>query len=204
MDKQFWDERYKSEGYAYGEAPNLFIEEVLPKYSKCKILFPADGEGRNSVFAASLGYDVSAFDLSDSGKEKALALASKFNVSIDYKVGSAETIDYPNQGFDALAFVFAHFPAEVKQQYNKKMLDFLKPDGLVFFEAFSKEHLEYQKNYPNVGGPKDIDMLFSKEELMETFGNFEVILLDIVEEEMNEGPFHQGVGSVIRFIGRKK
>ena len=84
------------------------------------------------------------------------------------------------------------------------MLDFLKSGGLVFFEAFGKDHIEYQKKYPSIGGPKDVDMLFSKEELMDSFADFEVILLEVVEQTLNEGPFHQGVGSVIRFIGRKK
>jgi hypothetical protein len=84
------------------------------------------------------------------------------------------------------------------------MMDFLKPGGLVFFEAFGKDHIAYQKKYPSIGGPKDVDMLFSKEELMDTFANFEIILLEVVEQKLDEGPFHQGVGSVICFVGRKK
>lgn len=204
MNKEYWDERYARSEYAYGEAPNEFIEETLPKYPTGKILFPADGEGRNSVYAAKLGWTVSAFDLSDKGKQKAMDLATAFNVAIDYEVSGAEDVNYELESFDAIAFVFAHFPASVKQQYNKKMLDFLKSGGLVFFEAFGKDHIEYQEKYPSIGGPKDVAMLFSKEELMDSFADFEVILLEVVEQTLNEGPFHQGVGSVIRFIGRKK
>ena len=204
MNKQFWDERYGSEVFAYGEDPNDFIKTTLPNYTPGKILFPADGEGRNSVYAAQLGYQVYAFDLSDSGREKALNLAQKHGVSLEYKVDSAEVVEYQFNEFDAIAFVFAHFPAEVKHQYNQKMLNFLKVGGYVFFEAFSKEHVEYQKKYPSVGGPKDVDMLFSKEELLETFVGLETILLEIKEVTLSEGPFHQGKGSVVRYIGRKK
>ncbi len=204
MNKEFWDERYANSEYAYGESPNVFIEEILPIYPIGKILFPADGEGRNSVYAAKLGWTVSSFDLSDTGKQKAMDLATANDVVLDYQVCGADEVHYELESFDAIAFVFAHFPANVKQQYNKKMLDFLKSGGLVFFEAFSKSHIEYQKKYPSIGGPKELDMLFSIEEIQETFANFEVITLEEVEEEMNEGPFHQGVGSVIRFVGRKK
>ncbi len=204
MNKEFWDERYASEEFAYGEAPNEFIKEVLPEYEPCAILFPADGEGRNSVFAATLGYAVSAFDLSDSGKGKALKLAERKGVSLDYLVGSAADIQYKQHPFGAIALVFAHFSADVKQQYNQKMLNFLMQGGYVFFEAFSKQHLLCQEKYPKVGGPKDIDMLFSEEELQQTFVDFETILLETKEVELSEGPFHQGIGSVVRFIGRKK
>jgi len=204
MNKEYWDERYARSEYAYGEAPNVFIENTLPNYPIGKILFPADGEGRNSVYAAKLGWTVSSFDLSDTGKQKAMDLATANDVVLDYQVCSADEVNYELESFDAIAFVFAHFPANVKQQYNKKMLDFLKPGGLVFFEAFGKNHLEYQKKYPSIGGPKDVDMLFSIEEMQETFANFEVIVLEEAEQELNEGPFHQGVGSVIRFVGRKK
>jgi len=204
MNKEYWDERYARSEYAYGEAPNVFIEETLPKYPIGKILFPADGEGRNSVYTAKLGWTVSAFDLSDTGKQKAMDLATANDVVLDYQVCGADEVKYELESFDAIAFVFAHFPANVKQQYNKKMLDFLKSGGLVFFEAFGKDHIAYQKKYPSIGGPKDVDMLFSKEELLDTFANFEIILLEVVEQKLDEGPFHQGVGSVIRFVGRKK
>jgi len=60
--KDRWDERYSNEAYAYGELPNDYLKEQLEKANVGKILFPADGEGRNGVFAAKLGWDVSAFD----------------------------------------------------------------------------------------------------------------------------------------------
>jgi SAM-dependent methyltransferase len=204
MNKEFWDERYASEEFAYGVAPNEFIKEVLPQYEPCAILFPADGEGRNSVFAATLGYEVFSFDLSDSGKEKALKLAESKSVQLDYRVDSAAYIQYEQNQFGAIAFVFAHFPANVKYEYNRKLLNFLMTGGYVFFEAFSKQHLLCQEKYPKVGGPKDIDMLFSEEELLKTFVDFDTILLETREIELSEGPFHQGIGSVVRYIGRKK
>ena len=63
----FWNERYKQQEFAYGIEANEFLKEVLGNYKLGKILFPAEGEGRNAVFAAKLGWDVNAFDLSVEG-----------------------------------------------------------------------------------------------------------------------------------------
>jgi hypothetical protein len=57
-----WDERFSGEEYVYGIQPNAFLEEQLPLLEPGTILFACEGEGRNAVFAASLGWNVSAFD----------------------------------------------------------------------------------------------------------------------------------------------
>ena len=62
MDKKKWDERYKEEKFAYGKEPNLFFKEWLPKFKPGSILMPADGEGRNGVYAAKLGWKVTSFE----------------------------------------------------------------------------------------------------------------------------------------------
>jgi hypothetical protein len=84
------------------------------------------------------------------------------------------------------------------------MLDkLLRKGGVVIFEAFSKKHLEYVTKNEKVGGPKDIGSLFSIEEIKSDFANYEVIALEEKVIELNEGLFHNGTGSVIRFVGRK-
>ncbi|NVM67000.1 hypothetical protein FHW88_005321 [Mucilaginibacter sp. SG538B] len=62
-----WDQRYAEEEFAYGEQPNNFLQQQLSLLKPGKILFPAEGEGRNAVFAAGLGWAVSAFDISIEG-----------------------------------------------------------------------------------------------------------------------------------------
>ena len=168
------------------------------------ILFPAEGEGRNAVFAATLGWSVSAFDISTEGKNKALRLTESQNVSIDYQVGELNTLNYNNNQFDAIALIYAHFPADIKSQYHKTFDKYLKKGGTIIFEAFSKKHLYYNSVNEKIGGPKDINMLFSIEELKSDFVNYEIVELEEKEIELNEGQFHNGKGSVIRFVGRKK
>lgn len=81
--KNKWDKRYSSEEFAYGEEPNKYLKQQLDKLKVGTILFPAEGEGRNAVYAALLGWNVFAFDISKEGKKKALQLAKSNNVMIN-------------------------------------------------------------------------------------------------------------------------
>lgn len=199
-----WNDRYSNEEFAYGEQPNNYLKQQLEKLMRGAILFPAEGEGRNAVFAARMGWEVSAFDISSAGKQKAIRLASANEVSIDYQVGELEELTYTPEQFDAVALIYAHFPASIKSLYHQKIDQLLRKGGTVIFEAFSKKHLDYITRNEKVGGPKELDMLFSKEEILSDFANYEVIELVEQEIELNEGVFHNGIGSVIRFVGRKK
>lgn len=198
-----WDDRYSKDEFAYGEEPNNYLKEQLTKLAIGKILFPAEGEGRNAVYAAKIGWTVSAFDISNEGKSKALKLAKKNNVAIDYKVGELEGLDFKAEEFDAIALIYAHFPAAIKSLYHNTLDKYLRKDGVVIFEAFSKNHINYVTANEKVGGPKHVDSLFSIDEIKADFPNYEIIELQEKEVELNEGVFHNGIGSVIRFVGRK-
>jgi 2-polyprenyl-3-methyl-5-hydroxy-6-metoxy-1,4-benzoquinol methylase len=202
--KEKWDERYSNDEFAYGEEPNLFLKEQLQKLQPGQILFPAEGEGRNAVFAAKLGWVVSAFDISNTGQKKALQLAKKNEVTIDYQVGELESLSYGQEQFDAIALIYAHFPAEIKSHLHKTLDKYLRTGGTIIFEAFSKDHINYIAKNEKVGGPKDIGSLFSKEEIIADFNNYNIVELQEVEISLNEGIYHNGLGSVIRFVGQKK
>lgn len=202
--KEMWDERYKENEFVYGKEPNLFFKEWLQKFDPGTILMPADGEGRNGVFAAELGWKVTSTDLSEKGKLKTLALAKEKNVSLKYIVGDLDQLHFDAASFDAIGLIYAHFSAEKKSFLHKKLNDCVKPGGIIIFEAFSKLHLLYNGRNPKVGGPKDIDMLFSAAEIVTDFENYEILLLEEKEITLEEGKYHIGKGSVIRFVGRKK
>jgi hypothetical protein len=76
-DTSTWNERYGADEYVYGKEPNGFLKEFIDNHPPGKILLPAEGEGRNAVYAASKGWEVTAFDFSEEGKKKALKLALK-------------------------------------------------------------------------------------------------------------------------------
>lgn len=199
----FWDERYQNLDFAYGKEPNLFFKEELQKLKTGTILLPADGEGRNGVYASKLGWNVTATDLSIEGKNKAQKLANESGVPLKYIVGDIQDLEFPRESFDVIGLIYAHFSAWKISSIHQKLTTLLKPNGYIIFEAFSKNHLNYQKNNPKIGGPKDVDMLFSVEQIQQDFTGFEIQFLEEKEVFLNEGNSHNGKGSVIRFIGKK-
>ncbi|MGU3377080.1 class I SAM-dependent methyltransferase [Chryseobacterium sp. M5A1_1a] len=202
LDK--WNERYTHEEFVYGTAPNNYLEEQLKKLNSGTILFPADGEGRNSVYAALEGWKASSFDISEQGRHKALQFAEQNGVTIDYQVGELQTLNYHEEQFDVIALIYAHFPGDIKSSIHQMLNQYLRKDGFIIFEAFSKKHLDYVTKNEEVGGPKDIGSLFSIEEIKADFPNYSIIELEETEVELKEGLFHNGTGSVIRFVGQKQ
>lgn len=200
----FWNERYAANEYAYGEAPNAFLKTQLAEFPFGNILFPAEGEGRNAVYAASLGWEVHAFDQSEAGQKKALQLAQKHGVEINYFVNTEADLPYKAHQFDAMALIYAHFPGPLKSAIHQKLTPLLKPGGIVIFEAFSKKNLEYVAKNPSVGGPRDFETLLSIEEIQADFADFEPLLLREEIVDLQEGLYHNGQGAVIRFVGRKR
>lgn len=199
-----WNERFSKPEFAYGESPNEYFKTQLNKLPLGKILLPAEGEGRNGVYAALQGWQVAAFDISIEGRNKALRLADKNNVKLEYQVGELQSFGYAPGQFDVIALIFAHFPTDIKSSMHKALNTYLRSGGIVIFEAFSKNHLRYNSNNEPVGGPKEIGMLFSTDELESDFPNYSVVELEERVVNLNEGPFHSGTGSVIRFVGQKK
>lgn len=195
---EFWNQRYAAEEFAYGTDPNLFFKEQLEKIKKGKILLPAEGEGRNAVFAASLGWDVTAFDISTEGKRKAGELGARNKVSFNYLIADYENIQFEPATFDCIALIFAHMPADKRTEYHQKMLSFLKPGGFVLLEGFSKKQINYSS-----GGPRDFRMLYSKAELETDFQQLSILQIKEVETELNEGGFHNGTAALVRLVGKK-
>ena len=198
MSKEFWNERYSEKEYAYGIEANQFIRQELSKLQPGKILSPAEGEGRNALYAAKLGFDVYAFDPSIEGRRKALQLAAENKVNINYQLAGYGNCQYPENSFDVLVLVFAHMPAEMRNPIHQKLITFLKPGGTLILESFSKEQINYSS-----GGPKDISMLFSEEELKYDFKDLTSLSVVTQTIHLSEGQFHNGKASLVRLTGIK-
>lgn len=201
--KDFWNERYRNEQYAYGVIPNVYFKNQLAKYKPGRILMPAEGEGRNAVYAATLGWDVVAVDQSEEGRKKAEKLAKQHNVTIDYKVGEFSDFNFQEESFDAIGLIYAHFTPDKKSTYHILLSEYLKTGRIIILEAFSKEHLKVSADNKIPSGPKNLEMLYSQDEIIQDFPNFECVELIQKEVELKEGLYHIGRSSVIRFLGKK-
>jgi SAM-dependent methyltransferase len=195
--KEFWDERYSEAHYAYGEEPNEFLRQWMERHPPGRALFPAEGEGRNAVYAARCGWTVEAFDISEAGRRKALQLADRHQVKLEYNLlGAAE---YRAGGpYDLVALIFAHFPPEVRGPFYSELIRSLAPGGVLLLEAFGLKQLGNRS-----GGPHDPALLYTVDELAGLCRGLHLELLHEARIELDEGPFHQGAAEVVRLLARK-
>ena len=195
--KDFWNDRYANRAYAYGTEPNAFFKSQIDQRPTGRILLPAEGEGRNAVYAAKLGWEVVAFDQSEAGEKKAMQLAEATQTSISYRIEDAMDFNEAN-AFDLIFYGFFHVPPTVLQPVYDHLNTFVKPNGLILLEGFSTKNMGRGS-----GGPQNEAMLFTTSRVKSLLHDFKT--LKVWEEEiiLNEGPFHQGNACVIRAIGVK-
>lgn len=201
-----WNERFSSEEYIYGKEPNTFLKEFFEnnqKLFKNPVLMLGDGEGRNGVYLATKGMDVVSLDYAANGLKKAELLAKEKNVKIKTILANVNEFDFGVNEWGSIVLIYLHLSKIERLNLYEKIKNSLIPSGLFFVEAFSKNQLNY-----NSGGPKNYDLLYDKYELENAFKNqngfeFEIILSEEKVVILHEGRFHEGEGSVVRFVSKK-
>lgn len=198
--KEFWDQRYSEPHYVYGEEPNEYFKEFLDAFQGelGKLLLPGEGEGRNAVYAARLGWEVTAFDQSAEGKKKALQLAAKYGVSIEYEVCDVMDFPFGEASFELVGVFFFHLPRALRDYTHARLAEALKPGGMIVAELFTPRQLGKTS-----GGPQTTELLYEPEDLRQEFRTLEIKLLEELDIELDEGPHHKGEASVVRLIAVK-
>ena len=193
-----WDERYARQEYIYGTEPNKFLKEQLSLLKPGRILFPAEGEGRNAVFAASLGWETDAFDQSVEGQKKAVKLATHKGVTINYYIQSLNDWNPEPDQYDCIALIFVHLPDGLRQHVHNAVVRALKPGGTLLLEAFTLNQLPRTS-----GGPKTAELLFLEEQITSDFKDLIFTTFAETQSMLNEGPLHQGLADVLQLTAIK-
>ncbi len=197
-----FDDRYREPDYHYGTAANAFLVSQQPRFrAGMKALLPGDGEGRNGVWLAEQGLEVTTFDPSPFGVEKARKLASDRGVSIDAQVAGVESWDWKERQFDVVGLFFIHLPADLRRAAHAHALRTLRPGGIVVLETFSPHQIEMRK-HGAAGGPKEIERLFTCEMLREDFAGARFHVLEETEADF-AGHAHYGRCGVVRMVAEK-
>lgn len=199
MSKDFWNERYKEEEFAYGEEPNDFLREVAGHIPKSgKVLCLAEGQGRNAVWLAQEGHDVLAVDQAEAGLERARELAQRRGVTISTQAADLFEWKPPEEAFDAVVAIFAHLPAPKRAQMHLWAAQALKPGGVAIVELYSPRQLEYK-----TGGPPVIELLVEPEDLRREFESLEIMHLKERVRDIQEGAYHRGKSAVVQLLAKR-
>jgi len=191
-----WDEKYNVENYIYGIEPNDFLKENITVLPKGEVLCLAEGEGRNAVFLAKNGYQVTAVDSSSVGLEKAKRLADENGVSIEFIHCDLSLYDLGEHKWDGIVSIFCHVPEEIRKMLHKGIVKGLKQSGILLLEAYTPAQLEYE-----TGGPPTTDLMYSEKILREELAGISFSRLVEIERKIVEGSYHTGLGAVVQAIG---
>lgn len=197
-----WDERYSGAEFAFGTEPNDFLREEFTRIpAGGRVLCLAEGEGRNAVFLAEQGYQVTAMDLSEVGLRKAEQLAKDRGATITTEVADLAEYQFGEDKWDAIVSIWAHVPKTIRQHIHAQIIPALKTNGVFILEAYTQQQLEMEA----VGGPPASEK--------ERFGSLATLQAELAELEqvvgvekrriVSEGKRHQGLSAVVQFIGKK-
>lgn len=199
---QGWDERYAEDGFAFGTDPNDFLAEVADRLPVGRTLCIGDGEGRNGVYLAGLGHEVTTVDLSPVGVLKARRLAAERGVEIDARVADLEHFDLGTRQWDCIVSVFCHLPKTLRRAVYSRVPAALRPGGCFVLEAYRAENIGR-----GVGGPQSPEMTVELEDFLADIGTTPGMEIEIgreVEREIIEGRYHNGLSATTQVLARRR
>ena len=192
-----WDQRFSGEEYLFGTEPAQALVK-LEKYlvPNGRTLVAADGEGRNSVYLATKGFDVVATDFSEVGIDKAKALAAQKNVDVDYRHCDIHEQDWSAEKYDNVVAIFIQFvtPSEIKKIFEG-LQSAVKLGGTLLIHGYTPEQVKY-----GTGGPSNPDHMYTEELLASSFANMSIKLNRAYYAEISEGTGHSGQSALIDLV----
>jgi tellurite methyltransferase len=188
--KERWNQKYNQEMYVYGKEPVAFLKQKIGVLKKGKALVLAMGEGRNAVYLAQNGFDVTGVDISDVAIEKCKKLAAERGTTVNAVVSDLTSYDMGKAQYDLITNFYYY-----DKSLFPKVIGALKPGGMFIFEQFSIDHPKHGARF----GPRNPDYLVKPDELLELFKSFRILYYEDVVVELDEG-MHKGTAAVIRLI----
>ena len=194
-----WDQKFKEEKFIYGTEPNRFLKEQVSVLKEVtSIACYAEGEGRNAVFLAQKGKQVTAFDYSKEGLQKTLKLAATNDVHVETQLTDLIEDELELNQFDGAVMIFGHFSKQHQYEVLDKIIASIKSGGVFLLELYEDGQLNYE-----TGGPRSLDYLYNEQQLADWANNFERLHFYSGEVERIEGIGHTGVCKVLQLIIKK-
>jgi SAM-dependent methyltransferase len=193
-----WDDRYDTDEFVYGTEPNDFLRDHAGRLPPGRVLCLAEGEGRNAVWLASRGHEVTAVDASAVGLAKARRLADAAGVVVDFVHADLAEYDLGRGRWDGVVSIFCHLPPPLRRRVHAKVVAGLRPGGVLLLEGYTAKQLELK-----TGGPPAPELMHAAEDLRRDLAGLEFDRLEELERDVVEGSLHRGRGAVVQAIAVK-
>jgi SAM-dependent methyltransferase len=193
MDARAWDERYAASQLVWSSTPNQFVASELADLTPGRALDVAAGEGRNALWLAERGWNVTALDFSLVGLDKGRALQERHergrDLHIDWLHGDALTFDPGPVAYDLAVTAYLQLPADQRRTAVRRAFGALRVGGTFFLVAHDSSNLD-----EGTGGPQDPAVLFTAEDVLADLDGerFDVERADRVSRTVEPDDEHRG------------
>lgn len=193
-----WDERYARPGWQFGTEPNEFLRAAVQHLPRGRVLCLAEGDGRNGVWLAQRGYDVTGVDRSAVGLEKARELAAQRGVTIGTIVADLGDFDPGVARWEGIVSIFAHVDADTRRRVHGAVARALVPGGVFLLEAYRPEQIGL-----GTGGPPEDARMMNLARLRDELPGLEWIEAREIARDVLEPPSHGGHSEVVQLVARR-
>lgn len=193
-----WDEEYSVDEYVYGTKPNDFLASMTDRMKRGRVLCLAEGEGRNAVHLAKLGFAPVAVDSSAVGLAKAERLAIEGGVAIETVLADLADYTIGEDSWDSIISISCHLPPDLRRKVHGAIVAGLKKGGTLVLEAYTPRQLEF-----GTGGPPRAEMMMQLETLRDELAGLEILHGVELVRNVVEGINHTGKGAVVQVLAEK-
>ncbi len=162
MDAKDWDDRYAGSELVWSATPNQFVAAALGDHLPGRAVDLAAGEGRNALWLASLGWEVTAVDFSQVGLDKGRAVEPTLAARHPISWVCADALRWePDGRFDLALVAYLQLPASQRAEAVRRAFAALRAGGELFWVAHDTSNLT-----EGTGGPQDAEVLMTAEDVL--------------------------------------
>lgn len=187
-DSERWNARFAEPGYAYGDQPNDFLQAACSSMAPGDALTLCEGEGRNAVYLAKLGFRVTAVDFSEVGLRKANELAAAHGVAVTTLFADLADFDPGIGKWDLVVAIFAQPPSATRQRIYGRLQHCLRPGGAFVLETKVEVGATAQDRYPGAAILKG------------EIAPLEIRIVNEQDRQLNEGRYHSGIQRTVQIV----
>lgn len=189
MDAEAWDERYRTTDLLWSPGPNVFVEKRLADAKPGRGLDMASGEGRNAIWLAERGWDMTAVDFSEVALERGRRKSEKVRFI------QADLLTWePDVTFDLVLICYLQIEAEPLSDMVRRAEGWLEPGGELFMVGHDVSNLD-----EGVGGPQVAEILWDLDLILEWLGDLEVVEGGIVKRPVEvDGDVAYALDTLVR------
>ncbi|MFP3881415.1 MAG: class I SAM-dependent methyltransferase [Actinomycetota bacterium] len=187
MDAAGWDDRYHATDRLWSAEPNVFVADRLSDLEPGVGLDLASGEGRNAVWLAERGWEMTAVDFSAVAVER----GREHSDDVEFVVADVLTWE-PDRQFDLILIVYLHLEESEFEPLVRRVVTWLAPGGELFMVGHDRTNLEY-----GVGGPPRLEVLWDVDQIVSWLEDLDIVEARVLERDV-EGEERTARDALIR------